>query len=624
MPAKTNPLVISDLRGGLSDEHPAKLDLNQVAYAQNVDYWDGWLGGRRNGSSVAKTIGIPPHFLHRHTPTTTAANDTLWGLFDTGAGLFVYYDAAFSATAPSVSPADSFASSHASFASLHGKLFIAADTTAYRLHVYDGTLIRRTGMAPPLLGPAAVDTGVGSYADTRYFRVRYIEIITGVITRRSEPSPTSAFIPSGTGLSARLTRPALVGEGETHWEIEESINRGDWYRIARLAVGTTTYDDSLAAAAVASDENSILSEDIGDYALLPSARWLVVDDDRLIYAGNIEDPTLDARVGWTPLGTQVGVGNDERAPLDAGSYIDVDDRNGGLVTGLKAFDRKILVFKQSSINTLVRSSSRTRAYVLGPVISRVHGALPYSIAEGLDSSGNACVYFADSTQGLMRWGGNGLETISIQLIRLWTDLNRDSSFKVCEGVYHAEKGQFWLNVASSSSVAPNFRWVYDRFTGGVTFHTLPEAAYSMAMWDGKPHVGTATQIIRCDDQAATNDYGTAFRAYVRTRAYQAGKLLRRTATSGAVLEATPHSGVTLSLTLIRDYGMETRTVSVSLAPTAAETLAGVTNIIRLIDDGYLTEALTLQFEIGDAGAVSAPAWQLHQLVLNLIGEGKST
>lgn len=616
-------IVISDLRGGISDEHPAKLGPNQVAYALNMDYWDGWLGGRRNGVTVKTTPTVPATILHRHQPSSDPADDRLWALFANGQVAF--YDAAFTLTVPTVSPSFLFLEYDGSFASLHGKLFIAGKSGLSRMHVYDGSVVRRTGMAAPVAAPSVADTGSGAYTVTRYFRVRFTEMSGSAVLRRSEPSNTTTFTPSGSGSAARVSRPSLISEGETHWEVEESINGGDWYRLAQLTTATLTYDDSLASTAVAT--TGTLSADIGDYLNLPAARWLTVDDDRLVYAGNFEDASLDARVGWTPLSNAEGAGNDERAPLDAGSYVDIDGRNGGALTGLTAFDRKILVFKASSIHSLIRSGSRERAYTLGPVISRTVGAMEYSIAEGLDAQGNACIYFADSKQGLMRLGAQGLENLSTHLLKEWGLLDRTSAIvKSVDGTYHEEKGQYWLNVTVGANGWPNFRWVYDRYTGGITFHTIAPSStayFAMTYWNGKPHVSDNTRILKCDDPAATGDASQGFRAYMLTRAYQPGGMLFKSGVTMAAIETSTHSGVSLSLRLVRNYGVESKSVTLSLAPTAEELSAGVTNIIRPIDNASISEAIAVQFEIGDASAVSVEPWQLHQMVFRIRGESRT-
>lgn len=610
-------LIIDDLSGGISDEHPSKVGPNQVEVAYNVDFWDGKVAGRRNGSTlVVSGLSDPLIGLFGHTPTTDPDDDRLWCVSTTGD--WQYRDAAYVKTDITPSPADDFFPIEGTTAaSLHGKLFIACRTEdsggnpVRRLHVWDGTNLRRCGLEAPSAAPTASNTGVGSLSTTtRYYRVRAVQQVSSVVVRRSEPSPELTFTPSGTGSAVRVTRPTLPGEGETHWEVEESINAADWYRIASVVVATSTYDDSLATEAVAT--TGILSADIGDYLNLPSAEFVVVDNDRLVYGGNYEDSEFSARVGWTPVSGATGVGNDERAPLDLGSYIDVDGLNSGRITDMIAWEGKLVVFKANSIHTLVRTGSRTSAYIPGLVLSRKHGALKYSAVEGLGPDNSSALYFLDPELGPSSYGSGGLTVpVTPQLLKQWKTITQTASIRVCHAVYHAEKRQVWWHVCVGETDIPNQRWVLDTASGGVSFHTFTDTTfYSSVIWKGKPHVGVFAGIVKCDDPAATTDAGTNYRAYIRTRAYQLGGLLRKADVSYGVLEADVTDSATITLKFIRDYGRESRSITLSLTKTASDPDDFV---IRPLDNAYMTELLAVQFEIGDAAAVDVGAWQIHRL-----------
>lgn len=625
-----DPLIIDDLRGGISDEHPAKIGIKQVVWAWNVDYWKSRLGGRRNGAS-AKVSGLAGTFigLFAHTPTTDADDNELWAI--TTGGAWTSYDTAYSGTDITPDPADVFLpTSGVQAATLHGKLFIACKTTdsgavaVSRMHVWDGTTLRRTGLAEPAV-PSVADQGSGSLGATeRMYRVRYIEKSGTAVLRRSEPSPDVTITPSGSGASVRVTKPAAIDEGETHWETEISVDSGgNWYLIATTAVGTTTYDDSLATTSVAT--TGTLSSDIGDYLNLPSAEHVVVDNDRLVYAGNYEDSQLSARLGWTPVSGATGSGNDERAPLDVSSYIDVDGLASGAVTGLAAWEGKLFVFKANSIHTFVRTGSASSAYIPGLVLSRKHGALKGSIVEGLDSEHRTALYFLDPDLGPSSYSALGLRVpITPWLSREWKNINQSASVRVCHTVYHSEKHQVWWHVAVGDTSFPNRRWVLDTDTGGVTFQTLESGGmYASVIWDGKPHIATFDAIIQCDDENETTDVGESFQAYIRTGALQPGSLLRKAAIECAVLEADPVDNTSVVVKLIRDYGIESRSITVNMAPTTEETTGAVETIIRPIDNAYISEAMAIQFEIGDTAEVDVAPWQLQQLVCRWKIEARS-
>ena len=619
MAAPLSAISISDLRGGQSDEHPATIAPNQVYEAVNVDYFVGTLGGRRNGSTaVVSGLASDLCSLLLYTPTSTASADQMWTIDEAGA--WKSYDAAYTPTVRTPSPADTYNPLLSVVgASLHGKLFVAASTLdgvtpLNRLHVWDGTTFRRTGMAAPVLAPNVADTGVGTFANTRYYRVRFAALTGSTVLRRSEPSPETTFVPSGTGLSARITKPAAVNEGETHWEVEESINNADWYRIATVVVGTTTYDDSLAKVAVAS--SGVLSADIGDYSLQGSYRYLAVDRDRLIGFGNHTDITKDSDVSWTPVGTDpAGVGNDERVPTDVQNTLSLDGQDGGPITDGRSFDGRVIAFKMHRTYSLTNTSIRSATYLPQPA-SKTYGAMPGSVVEGVDSAGHAALYFIDSKVGPMRLGASGFEKLCKFLQKKFLDdVNFEATFKVVNAVYHGDKAEVWWHLAGTGSNVPSFRWVYNVDSGGSSFHTLPEAVRATMMWNDKPHVATdGGKLVSCDTENATTDYGNNFRAYITTRAYELGDLIKRFRFTAAMVEASAHAATTISVQMIRDYGLESSTArTVDLAPT----VAAEPYVIKSVDDAFMSEATALQVTVGDAAAVAAPPWQLFRLSLKL-------
>lgn len=616
MAAPTIPTIdILDCSRGLSDLYPARLADDQVAAAWDVEFWDGQVCGRRNGSAAVVTGGTPgqaQESLFVHTPTTSASDNRLARATGATPGAVVLYDAAYSPTTPSITPADAFVFSQGvGWASIGGFLFIAAKSAVDRLHVYDGTVIRRTGLAAPA-APNVANTGAGSFADARQYRVRYTAQVGGVTVRRSEPSPATAFTPSGTGAAARITKPAAVNEGETHWEVEEIAPSGDWYRIATVVVATTTYDDTLALSAVAS--TGVLSADVGDYALEYSARWLAVDEDRLLLGGAHDQAALSARVSWTPLGSAVGAGNYERLPADVEGFLDFDTLDGGGLTGLVGWEGKVIVFKRGQVHQMVRSSSRLRAY-LPDNLSRRHGALPNSIIEGTDVDGLSCLYFLDPEVGPMQLGFRGLRVLAPDLQRTWKEeVNFAATQVACVG-FHPEKQQVWWHVAIGAATKPSRRWMYSVESNGVVYHTIPHPVRSVAVWNGKPHMlldnPDGVVLVQGDDPAETTDYGDVeYRAYIRTRAYQKGGLMRRFGVVSGVVEARAATGVSVSITPVKDYGVESRTITVDLTPASAEEF-----VTKPVDNLYLTDAMSLQFEIGDAAARDSAPWQVHGVTM---------
>jgi hypothetical protein len=615
-------VALVDCSRGLSDFYPARLAVDQLSQAFDVEFWDGAVCGRRNGSVTKVTTAgsATQESLFVHTPTTDPDDDRLVVANGASPGVVTFYNHAYGATTPTINPADAFDFTlGVAWASLHGKLFIAAKSAVDRLHVYDGSHIRRTGLAAPA-APSVANTGFGSFAGARQYRVRFTVQSGGETVLRSEPSPVTAFTPSGSGLAARITKPADTGEGATHWEVEEIAATGSWYRIATVAVGTTTYDDSLAIADIPT--NGVLSEDAGDYDLQYSARWLTVDEDRLILGGSHDDATLSARVAWTPIGaagqdpasSSIGVGNDERLPADVGGFLDFDTLDGGGLTGLAAWEGKVIIFKLNQTHQMTRSQSRLRAY-LPDTLSRRHGAIPNSIVEGTDVDGLSCLYFLDPDVGPMQLGFRGFRVLAPELQRTWKDQVNLDAAQVASVTYHPEKRQVWWHVAIGAATKPSRRWMYSVESDGVVYQTIPAPVRAAQPWNGKPHclidgAGAGTPIIyQADDPSTVTDYtGATFRAYIRSKAFQLAGVLTRFNIASGLIEAGALAATSVAVYLIRDWGLETRgPFTASIAPAGAEPF-----VIRPLDSCYVSDAVTIEIEIGDPVAGSgAGAWQIH-------------
>jgi hypothetical protein len=612
------PLVIDNLTGGISDGHPPTLGPNQVAAAYDVDYFDADVVARRHGSTaLTSSLASPYRGLFVHTPTSAASGNLLFQV--TASGVWNYRNVSNALTAVTPAPADTFTpTTGVDAVSLHGKLFIACKSDVNRMHAWDGTTLRRAGLDDTTAAPTGADTGgAGSYSGTRYFRVRWTVQSGGSTILRSEPSSVLTIVPSGSNTGIVVTRPTAAGEGETHWELEESTDNANFYRMATTVIATTTATDTTAFASVAS--TGTLSEDIGDYTPFWSARWVTADNDRLVVGGSFEDAALDSRVAWSQLPSQTGVGNDERVPTDASNYYDADAKQGGGLTGLRAYENKILAFKLSRIYPYIRTGVNGVAYMPGPVV-RTHGALPYSVCEGYDRDNRTTIYFLDPSTGPAEVGPQGVRSLaSDRLLRTWqSTINRSATVRICNALYYPDKRQVWWNLSTTGNNTPNVRWVYHTESGGVTFHTIPDSgASACVMWLDKPTVATGTKLLKCDDSTATDDAGTNYRAYIKTRAYTLAELVQEGGVKGAVLEADPAEDVVLTLTLIRDYGAETQSFEADLTPQGSEEF-----VIVPMDDVAISESKVVQFELGDDEARSVAAWRVHRLALTAKTESK--
>jgi hypothetical protein len=638
---ETGVLRILDGSRGLSDYYPPRLEDNQLSEAWDVEFWDGAVCGRRWGCIMRiGGTGTVGYSLYLNTPSTRRADDRLAvALKSAGLSFVNFYDAAWAGVSVGVDDTPDF-SQGVDWASLHGKLFLATKSAANRLHVYSPSWasFRATGIKAPAIAPSTVNiAGTQTYFDVRQFRVRFTRQVSGVTTLRSEPGPAATFTPpAGNCTGCRVGYNTPSDAWATHWELEE-ISGGNWYRTFTSTIGTIHVDTTIALALVPT--NGVLSEDIGDYSLQYSARWLTVDEDRLLMGGSFDEEAKSARVSWTPIGIgngngSIGVGNDERIPTDVDSYLDFDMLDGGGLTGLKAWEGKVIVFKRQQVHQMVRNSSRLRAY-LGDNLSRRHGAIPHSIVEGTDVDGLSCLYFLDPEVGPMQLGFKGLRVLAPDLQRTWrNNVNLDATEmgNIASVTYHAEKRQVWWHIATGSSTYQNIRWMYSVESDGVVFHTTPAPIKSATSWLRKPTLlYDSTELFpiligQGDIWGMTMDYDNvdygAYRAYVVTKGYQLGQLLRRFQIDSAVLEANavpvvltgePFRG-TVYVTCRRDFGVEARSVKVTLGRTDADTFEWM---VVPVDNSYMTEAITMQFEIGDIELRTdlLATWQIHGLTL---------
>lgn len=598
--AQGKPFTITDLRGGLNDTDPiTTLPYNQATIAQNVEFHcasredHSTIGTRRAGTEAITTpitAGNDVVLLHRHLPTTDPTEAELWAIDSNGTTATVRYKDTSWHTATPVDTIDVSGTKgyHIYAQTLHKKLFFAFKSSANRLHVRDvgSTTIRKVGLAEPA-APSVANTGSGSFSGTRYYRVRYTVQASGVTVLRSEPSDATTFAPSGSGSAARITKPASISESETHWEVEASLDNANFYRIATLAVGTTTYDDSTAFSTGYATTGT-LSEDVGDYTPLHSAKFITADDDRLLVGGSWEDSSLSSRVAWTPVLNDPGAGNDERSPVDTDNFIDLDTFEGGELTGLShTVNGYIFAFKRSHIYQLTRTGQRTRAYT-AHALSKTRGALEGSIVEAVDQNGKPCLYFIDPAVGPCRVGDGGVQTCGQDIHKTWESVNKDATI-ITRSLYYPESSQIHWWVATGSSETPNLLIVlHVKHTvqtqdgirrGWVKFTGTRATAISSCMFSDniedntarsnivRPFIGlTDGTIHMCD--VGDDDNGTAYVSKIRS-APVAIDVLNLFGIMEAGLVAQPSDNVAILIKAVRNFGEEIREFEIDLTGNGA-------------------------------------------------------
>lgn len=662
-----DPIAITDLRGGrngIDSIIDPRVPQNQCREALNVDFSEGPLGRRRGGAAAlaitgGTTFSTQINHLSRFMPS---GDETLAEFFavDAAAAPLVKRLAGGTSWA-NVTIFDVASNTDTRFRAVtfNGKHYCAynAGASVDRLHCYDlgsaSPSIRRVGIAPGGNPPTVADTGAGAYAATaRFYRIRYIEVQSSKIIRRSEPTPAStSFTPSGAGAAARITRPTAPGEGETHWEIDASADNANWNELVsfalgtHIAIGTTTYDDSSVVSGYLA---LTIADEIGYYILPPSARFLVTDGNRLVMAGQAANSLNTSRVWFTPVLGSSDQGDDERLVNNARlkTHLDLNEKDGGSITGLSfPVNGIIYAFKYRRMWRLIPTGDSDIPYQARE-LSHIVGSIEHdAIIMAEDDAGRPAVYFL-SHKGPYRIGYGGLEYLGRDVEDQWRGLygksavNLGATTLVAHGLYYEALGQVWWWVATGSSNTPDVKLVLDikhavirdRFgvRGGWSIHTGESAAaicscsFSNTVGatmsrDLKPYIGrTGPEILKCDT-ADTNDDGTAFQATIRTRSIIPPDGLDRQYTiRESLLVAKAQAATTIRQTIYTDFEKASQTADVSIAASGSET-----DVLKKYGDSMSTEIGVAQIQLGDPSSVSVNQWVLNSLTVHITQDGES-
>lgn len=654
-------LEIHDIRGGINNsDSPTEIADNQCVDARNIDFRSGMLGAKRRGTRgvdlTGSILAAPVVGLFRYTPTNRVNQDELWALDEAG-NLDRRVGGSWQGGVPVVNDFMSIDSANyiANAISLHGKLFIAARGEVDRLFVWDGAVLRWAGLQQPP-APTVADNGAGTFTGTRYYRIRYTaqNAIGGTI-RRSEPSTTVSLVPSGAGTGIRITKPAgtevsssIYCEGQTHWEIEASVDNILFYRIATATIGTATYDDTVDFSLGYS--SNPLSEAIGNYIPPKAGRFVAVDEDRLLVAGNYFSDTEDAVVTWTPVANATGAGNDERIPATTSNFIAFDGIDGGGITSIVGgVAGNVYVFKRSRVYKMARTGILTAAY--SPTVeSYTRGCDMLGAVAGADQNGWPCAYFVDPSTGLCRSGRQGIEDLGRAIRRTWYGHAPNPAVPP-RVLYYPALEQVWFTLPTGSGEilqtsdqveihtanpeddqiltsisVPGLFAMYEARTGGIILYDgIPAGTLAMALLYRDtglaPIIGTESKSIGGGNfsyiheaDTGTADSDGAFRAYVVTKPYLLGDLWQKFGLMAGALIAKAASGTTLLLRMIRNFNIESRDVGVSLTPVATEV-----SVIKPIDNATMSELNAIQLEYGDEVA-SAQEWDLDRFVFKVRDE----
>ena len=623
---------------------------DQCRVAENVEFFYSTCGERRLGcTAISLPVSITGNaalttvtWMGRHLPTNDIGDAELWVFAQSltaGTNLLVRRTrtAWSTVTVPDTITSTVPYGHQMQSCSVHGKLFLAYNSAQDRLHVWEGdsSSLERAGIAEPAAPSVANSAAAGTFATVRYYRVRFVKVdADGVVLKRSEPSLETSFTPDGAHTGAVVSRPALLNEAETHWEIEASLDNANFYRVSRELIATLTYTDTVAAGTgYANTAGTELSEDIGEYSLIPSVEFVTVDDDRLVMGGDYEDDDLASRVFWTPVNGDPGVGNDERLSLPTNPYIDLDGVEGGKLTGLsQGVSGYVFAFKRSRIYKLIRTTEVDHAYE--PLcLTRSRGALRGSLVSAVDAQGQSALYYLDPSVGPSRLGSKGIEWCGYDVHTTWKTVVPDSTVP-CHGVFYPDKQQIHWWVAINGSVYPNAKIILHvnrtkTTENGVRrgWSTVPEgdriaAAHCSVMHsinvdstDARsvtlvPFIGLTQWSVsgvaqrnlvqRCDvnntDGAVSeSDTDGYYRARVKTKPILIGGLLQEFEVLAGELLAAASAAAHLTFNTVKNFGKdEGETAEIDLTPDRNETY-----VLRSLNDLNAAKLQWVEFEWGD-------------------------
>lgn len=627
--------AIGDFRGGRNaTDDPLSIAETQVVQMRNGDTFRTALFRKRGGAaapSIGSVFSAVLSSLIGHSPSNNPAAVELWGVDDAATPNIGRMAAASTFSAPTMK--DNIASGggpKVRGASYNGKLFLAFDTAVDFMHVFDPNLsspaVRRVGLATPS-APTVADNGSGSYAAVdRYYRQRYRIKHGSIVDAQSEASAASSvFTPSGSGTGARVTKSASISESETHWVVEGSPDGVNYFELAEVAVGTTTYDDTAVPTSYSANN---LSPVTGAYIRPTSWKYLIAAFNRVFGMGSHESGGLQSRIWYTPSKGTSDKADDERIPntlIGVRNFFDIGEGQYGDGTGFAGpIYGSIYIFKYGAIRKATPTGAASPVFDVID-ISNTEGAIDQEcIALAKDAQNRPCIYFLDSQVGPMTVGPTSPMEIGQGVRDQWDLVNLAATNRVGWVLDYPAKMQVWFAWATGSNNDPNVLAIYNKRTGGwAVFDTggkirLARCAVLFARTlgatmsrDKVPYVGyvSANNTLLRGDTSDTSDDSTTFQATVKTRpiAFNNGKPFR---TSVPIIVAKPASGVTLTVTADGDFGFITRSTTISLTPTADE--ASATRIFRPAVGLDLGGVSVVQYEIGDGSAV-ANAWQIEHV-----------
>jgi hypothetical protein len=610
------PIVVSGIRGRNGTDNALMLPDWACSEAYNVDFDGTHLAIRRGGSEELSTTFSsgtpftgPIGSLLTHVPGEVESAAELWG-FD--ANSTTVGRLAGQTTWRQAAAIDAHTNSiDVTGASLGGWFWLTYNSAVNRSQVWDGTSIRRRGLATPN-APTRATLGGAGLSFTRFYRVRWVHI-NDTRVRISEPSASVTLtITDDSGI--RITRPTAASEGETHWDVEYAdADAGPWYVAATKAIATTTHDDTEATI----DTTNDLAPVDGDNMPPPSWKINVKSGARLLCAGCWEVTAgssfvpLNNEVYWTPVIGETDIGDLERQPIN---YRVACDHPVNAIS--EAINGNHWVFGYRGMTSLTPAGGGESAY------SRFTERLDLGCLRqqaqviGDDEFGQSALYFL-SHRGPYRITSRGMQYLGKDIEDIWDTVNLDAAAVTAVMSYDADEHSIYVWLATGSDTYPDARlrfftqlgqadgdevrggWVRDTGHASVTNVAAATAfastvgtsmsarrsvyfSYSVALGVFKANVGT-------------DDDGNNFQAYIETKEYSPAGLGQNCSLGEMHLVAEAGTNALAHVTFLPDFGRQSLEAElISLAPEYAET-----SVQKPIKGQQVSDIGTVRFKIGD-------------------------
>lgn len=308
----------------------------------------------------------------------------------------------------------------------------------------DFSEINDAGIPVPDGTPTAVANGAGVISGTRGYYITFYDENTG-----SEGAPSSLGSGTFTTNTVRVTNTSTNNAANsrvTHWRIYRNVGGSVYYRIAEVAIATTTYDDNNDDADI--QQNDSLNTNL----TAPTARGMATVSRSYTF---LYGPSN--RYGGTPTDSNIiwsYVSNPDSYPY--WNDVNLEPGRGGILRADAELAHAKAFFKDSLTFIWQWDQDPHKIYGDGHIeqVRARRGALNERIV--VEDNG---MVFAMDAQGIYHWDGDSAYIeLAIPLMRFWERINWSKRH-----TFHAvrDNKRIWFFVALDGDAAPRHAFIYN-------------------------------------------------------------------------------------------------------------------------------------------------------------------